>query len=184
MEMVAIPRVIFGLALVLFIPGFTLTLALWPKTKKEVYSEILKILKNNKISNASIVGKEDDAENLLLFLKENSIKAGFWEEGIKDARALILTGRLEDYAFTIPKDKTIIDLGNNPLESIKVEDTIDAIERAALSFGLSIALVPLIGIILDKVGFGIRLISILSSLIFVIALFLGIYYYRRKSIEI
>jgi len=95
MEALEVLRFFLGLALVLFIPGFALTLALWPKTKKE--------------------------------------------------------------------------------------DTIDSIERIALSFGLSIAIVPLIGIILDKTPYGIRLKSIVVSLILVTTLFFGICFYRRRK---
>ena len=94
MEALEMLRFFFGLALVLFIPGFALTLALWPKTK---------------------------------------------------------------------------------------EDTIDSVERIALSFGLSIAIVPLIGLVLDKTSYGIRLSSMLASLILVVMLFFGIYFYRRKK---
>jgi uncharacterized membrane protein len=41
---------------------------------------------------------------------------------------------------------------------------IDGIERVALSFGLSIAIVPLIGLVLNFTPFGIRLVPILLSL--------------------
>ena len=41
---------------------------------------------------------------------------------------------------------------------------IDGIERAALSFGLSIAIVPLVGLVLNFTPFGIRLVPILVSI--------------------
>ncbi|MDS0221653.1 DUF1616 domain-containing protein [Haloarcula sp. S1AR25-5A] len=43
-------------------------------------------------------------------------------------------------------------------------DGIDGIERVALSFGLSIALVPLVGLVLNFTPWGIRLVPILVSL--------------------
>lgn len=52
----------------------------------------------------------------------------------------------------------------------KTTKGIDTIERIALSFGLSIAIVPLIGLGLNYTPWGIRLIPILSSLVFFIVL--------------
>ena len=43
------------------------------------------------------------------------------------------------------------------------KDDLDAIERIALSFGLSIAVVPLLGLGLNYTPFGIRLIPILRT---------------------
>ncbi len=61
-------------------------------------------------------------------------------------------------------------------------DQIDGIERVALSFGLSIAIVPLIGLALNFTPFGIRLDPILASVsAFIIAASL-IGWYRRVSI--
>lgn len=61
-------------------------------------------------------------------------------------------------------------------------DDINGIERIALSFGLSIAVVPLIGLALNYTPFGIRLLPILIGLsIFTISLAL-IAYVRRSGI--
>lgn len=58
-------------------------------------------------------------------------------------------------------------------------DDLDGIERVALSFGLSIAVVPLIGLALNYTPWGIRLDPILASLtIFTLAM-AGIAWYRR-----
>ena len=60
---------------------------------------------------------------------------------------------------------------------------IDIIERIALSFGLSIAVVPLVGLILNYTPFGIRLEPIvisLSSLVFILS---GIGLYRWYSLH-
>lgn len=61
-------------------------------------------------------------------------------------------------------------------------EDLDGIERVALSFGLSIAVVPLIGLILNYTPWGIRLYPILISLnVFVLTMsFLG--WYRRKRL--
>ncbi len=60
------------------------------------------------------------------------------------------------------------------------KDDLDGIERIALSFGLSIAIVPLLGLALNYTPFGIRLSPILIVLsVFTIALAVGVYI--RKS---
>jgi len=59
---------------------------------------------------------------------------------------------------------------------------LDDIERAALSIGLSIALIPLIGLILNYTPFGINLYPILVSLFFLTFLVSLATVYRRKSI--
>ncbi|KJR98053.1 MAG: hypothetical protein VR68_12105 [Peptococcaceae bacterium BRH_c4a] len=61
-------------------------------------------------------------------------------------------------------------------------EDLDGIERVALSFGLSIAVVPLIGLLLNYTPWGIRLYPILFSLnLFVLAMsVLG--WYRRKGL--
>jgi uncharacterized membrane protein len=56
---------------------------------------------------------------------------------------------------------------------------LDAIERVALSFGLSIAVVPLIGLVLNFTPWGIRLYPILVSLTVFIAAMSAIAWYRR-----
>jgi uncharacterized membrane protein len=59
---------------------------------------------------------------------------------------------------------------------------LDGIERIALSFGLSIAVVPLLGLALNYTPFGIRLSPILTVLsVFTISLALGAYV-RRSMI--
>jgi len=58
------------------------------------------------------------------------------------------------------------------------------IERVALSFGLSIAVVPLIGLALNYTPWGIRQIPILLSLLVFIAAMSAIALYRRRRISI
>ena len=60
------------------------------------------------------------------------------------------------------------------------KDDLDGIERIALSFGLSIAVVPLLGLALNYTPFGIRLVPILIVLsIFTVSLAV-IAYLRRQ----
>ncbi len=61
---------------------------------------------------------------------------------------------------------------------------LDAIERIALSFGLSIAITPLLGLALNYTPFGIRLSPILTVLsVFTISLALGAYVRRSMILE-
>ncbi|MDN5348296.1 MAG: hypothetical protein PWP65_1860 [Clostridia bacterium] len=62
------------------------------------------------------------------------------------------------------------------------KDDLDSIERVALSFGLSIAVVPLIGLALNYTPWGIRLNPILISLLTFIALMSGLTFYRRRRL--
>ena len=59
---------------------------------------------------------------------------------------------------------------------------LDAMERVALSFGLSIAVVPLIGLVLNYTPWGIRLYPILLSLAFFIVAMSAIAWYRRRGL--
>lgn len=61
---------------------------------------------------------------------------------------------------------------------------IDWIERIALSFGLSIAVVPLIGLLLNFTPFGIRLPSIIVSLIIFSAGVGFVAYWRRMKLPV
>ncbi len=62
------------------------------------------------------------------------------------------------------------------------KDDLDSIERVALSFGLSIAVVPLLGLVLNYTPWGIRLLPILVTLILFIGLMSGIAFYRRHKL--
>jgi uncharacterized membrane protein len=63
-------------------------------------------------------------------------------------------------------------------------DQIDGIERGALSFGLSIAIVPLIGLALNFTPFGIKLDPIMASISAFILIVSGIAWYRRTSLPL
>jgi len=64
------------------------------------------------------------------------------------------------------------------------KDDLDAIERIALSFGLSIAITPLLGLALNYTPFGIRLSPVLIVLsIFTISLAIGAYVRRNRIPE-
>jgi len=62
------------------------------------------------------------------------------------------------------------------------KDDLDGIERTALSFGLSIAVVPLIGLALNYTPWGIRLVPVLSSLVVFVVIMSGLALYRRKKL--
>ena len=59
--------------------------------------------------------------------------------------------------------------------------SLSGVERVALSFGISIAVVPLIGLILNYTPWGIRLHPILISLAVFILATSGVAWYRRKA---
>ncbi|MCL0091512.1 DUF1616 domain-containing protein [Dehalococcoidales bacterium] len=61
-------------------------------------------------------------------------------------------------------------------------DEISIIERLALSFGLSLAVVPLIGLILNYTPWGIRLESILWSIASFIFIMSAVAWFRRKRL--
>jgi len=64
------------------------------------------------------------------------------------------------------------------------KDDLDGIERIALSFGLSIAITPLLGLALNYTPFGIRLSPILIVLsVFTISLAMGAYARRSMITE-
>lgn len=171
-----IVRAVFGFAFVMFLPGLALTSALWPKTKKMVYTEVLNVIKGKGASELSILGKEEDIEDLAEFLGDHSIKLS------NDSQVVVLARELEGQEQEIDtENKTIIDLGSNIEDAIKVEDTIDGIERLALSVGLSIAIVPLVGLILNYTPFGIRIESIFVSLSLIIILLFAVYYQRIRA---
>lgn len=62
------------------------------------------------------------------------------------------------------------------------KEDLDWIERVALSFGLSIAAVPMIGLWLNYTEWGIRLLPIIVSLSVFTLLMCGAAYYRRRQL--
>ncbi len=63
-------------------------------------------------------------------------------------------------------------------------ESIDWIERIALSFGLSIAVTPLIGLMLNYTPWGIRLEPIVASVSIFIFGMCGIAYFRRMGLQV
>lgn len=61
--------------------------------------------------------------------------------------------------------------------------TLDGLERTALSFGLSLAVVPLIGLGLNYTPWGIRLTPVLVSLVVFIFLLSVAAFFRRRKLE-
>ena len=62
------------------------------------------------------------------------------------------------------------------------QDSLDAVQRIALSFGLSIAVVPLIGLIMNYTPWGISLYPILISLLVFIVVAAGVAWFRRRRL--
>jgi uncharacterized membrane protein len=60
--------------------------------------------------------------------------------------------------------------------------SLDGVQRLALSFGMSIAVVPLIGLILNYTPWGIRLYPILVSVTTFIVATCGVAWFRRKNL--
>lgn len=58
---------------------------------------------------------------------------------------------------------------------------LDTIERLSLSLGLSIAIVPLVGLVLNYTSWGIRLIPVMASLVIFIVIMAMIAAYRRQD---
>ena len=62
------------------------------------------------------------------------------------------------------------------------KESLGGVERVALSLGLSIAVVPLIGLVLNFTPWGIRLDPILISLVVFIIAASGVAWYRREKL--
>jgi len=107
-------RVVLGLPLVLFVPGYAFVAALFPEA-------------GSGPTVGGDVGERDDADDGNGWLHAESA----------DADDVTASSR---------------------------DGGIDGIERVALSFGLSIAIVPLVGLVLNFTPFGIRLVPIVGSI--------------------
>ncbi|WP_267164182.1 DUF1616 domain-containing protein [Halovenus salina] len=121
-------RVVFGLAFILFVPGYAFVAALFPEAgapPEEGFSE-----EKTGTANASGMESSDDAQT---------------------------TARFRDRG-------------------------IDGIERVALSFGLSIAIVPLLGLVLNFTPWGIRLVPILLTVAGFTVVATGLAALRRRSL--
>ena len=59
---------------------------------------------------------------------------------------------------------------------------LDIVQRLALSFGLSIAVVPLVGVVLNYTPWGIGLYPVLIALLVFIIVAAGVAYYRRRRL--
>jgi hypothetical protein len=189
-------RALLGLPFLLFLPGFTFTLALWPRTKGEVFREVVEKLEQGKTREVVLLARGEEAEGLIELLEERSFRvtlvdaspgerAGKEQGEVPPGKKVwVLMERLEEGGmqpdrFVEAEIERVIDLRDNPLQGERVEDTLDGIERGILSLGLSLAIVPLVGLALDQTPVGIRPGSVLVSLTLLILLFLGVFWYRR-----
>jgi uncharacterized membrane protein len=117
-------RILFGLPLVLFLPGYALIAALFPEAG----------------TSPTATDGDDETDSA-----ESTDASGSASEDQADED----TGR---------------SLGGLGSVAAGDEGGIDGIERVALSFGLSIAVVPLIGLIANFTPWGIRLVPILVGI--------------------
>jgi uncharacterized membrane protein len=129
-------RVVVGLVFVLFVPGYAFIAALFPEAGEPPTTA-------GPVADA---GGPDAAESKSAADDEESASAADDEESAPDAEA---------GAFDTNANGNGNGLGDRG---------IDGIERTALSFGLSIAVVPLIGLALNFTPFGIRLVPILVTI--------------------
>ncbi|PKK85271.1 MAG: hypothetical protein CVT48_06175, partial [Thermoplasmata archaeon HGW-Thermoplasmata-1] len=156
-------RIALGLPFVLFIPGYLLIFALFPeapdkiddaksigKTRGDACAEIKQCVgKSHKVV-AAADGGGGKTKN-----KPNSVAGG-----------------------TVGKSKHKTVAAAEDDGETQKKKGIDTIERIALSFGLSIAVVPLIGLMLNYTPWGIRLTPILVSLLIFNALMVAIGLFR------
>ena len=126
-------RVVFGLPLVLFLPGYALIAALFPEDGTPPDNE------DGSPPDNSITESRDGRDH-----------------GVK----------------TIAGGRVGSDRGRG----------IDGIERVALSFGLSIAIVPLIGLVLNFTPWGIRLLPVLVSISAFSVFMSGVAVQRRERL--
>jgi uncharacterized membrane protein len=134
-------RVVFGLPLVLFLPGYALVAALFPE--------------------AAPADGTDDRETVSSTDRKATEPDG--EGGVTGHDSAESAGFLDD------------SLGAG-------QRGIDGIERVALSFGLSIAVVPLLGLVLNFTPWGIRLVPILVTLVGFTLAVTGVAAIRRRSL--
>jgi|TARA_B100001971_G_C18153685_1_gene517298 uncharacterized membrane protein len=183
MDPLEVTRLIIGLAMILFLPGLTLTMAVWPRSKKDVHLKVIEKLKKHHIKKISLIGNKAELKDLILLMEDNRITTEVNPKGNDKKEACIVIGGLKENQH-IPMADFIMSTEEEIKDSIKVEDTIDGTERVALSFGLSVGLVAILGLLLDKTSFGIKLSNVLISLVILILSFSLIFYFRRKNFEI
>jgi uncharacterized membrane protein len=152
-------RVLVGLGFVLFVPGYAFIAALFPE---------------------SSAGSERDSEATSTADGRNETGAGSGSgsASASDSSSSSGSNGSDDTGTdTDSKDGTTADS-----ISLGTDRGIDGIERVALSFGLSIAIVPLIGLVLNFTPFGIRLVPITVSLSGVTLLLTAVAVHRRRAV--
>lgn len=141
-------RVAFGLVFVLFLPGYAFIAALFPEAGTE------------RAAGADATGTADgtndgDATGAVGTTADDTDAAGTTADS--KPRPVPGTEAAADEA-TAGTDR----LTDGAVE-LSDRSGIDGIERVALSFGLSIAIVPLIGLVLNFTPWGIRLIPVVTA---------------------
>lgn len=172
-----------------------------PKDEKRSYKDIITSLKL--VKDDEELSKKDELERPPQKLPKTpkkphkppetpqpKIKSSFWDLVL----VIILTALCALFVLEPTLNKTVIRTvlglllvlflpGYALIASLfPKKDDLDSIERLALSFGLSIAITPLIGLALNYTPYGIRLDPILISLSSVTLLLCAVAYIRRRKI--
>lgn len=152
-------RVLVGLMFVLFVPGYAFIAALFPES-------------------ADRSKPESDATSTADGRTETEFGSDFNLDSDSPSSSSSGSNWSDDTGTnTDGDDGTTADS-----MSLGADRGIDGIERVALSFGLSIAIVPLIGLVLNFTPFGIRLIPITVSLSGFTLLLTAVAVHRRRAI--
>lgn len=135
-------RVVLGLPFVLFVPGYAFVAALFPEAGT---------------GTSPAVGRAGDDAGARSPSDSGSGAGSESESGA-------VFGAAYEAAKPDPNADADADTGAGvDTGTVDADRGIDGIERVALSFGLSIAIVPLIGLVLNFTPFGIRLVPILVA---------------------
>ena len=164
-------RPVFALPVVLFIPGYVLIAALFPERGPDPEEE-------------DEEPEEDRSEEKKQHKQSEQQSTSQKRQGIVGS----LTTKVPSYFKDLPgagqystgeKDTSTTTPEKSLTTTSARKGGIDGIERLALSFGLSIAVVPLIGLALNYTPWGIRLDPIVISLVLFTLFMAAIAHYRR-----
>lgn len=158
-------RPLFALPVVLFIPGYVLIAALFPERGLDPEED-----EENEENEGR---KEEEEENGT----PKVVSTTHGSDSLVSQRGI--TERLKSIISDTGRSAPEPGPEQSPISARGRSGGIDGIERLALSFGLSIAVVPLIGLALNYTPWGIRLDPIVISLVLFTLIMAAIAHYRR-----
>ena len=167
-------RPLFALPVVLFIPGYVLIAALFPERGPDPDEEDEEDAADEDDTGGVAEEDEHKAQEVVTTTQESTSLVP--QQGISKRLQSILSDTGRSVIGSKPRQE--------PDDSVSSSFSgrsggIDGIERLALSFGLSIAVVPLIGLALNYTPWGIRLDPIVISLVLFTLVMAAIAHYRR-----